>query len=901
VAEASHGAAALEEARRDRPDLIIADILMPVMDGFALCRAWKQDAELRSVPFVFYTATYTDGRDRDFALSIGADEFIIKPQEPEALMARLRGILAAGAPRAAAGTVAEQEEVFLRQYNETLIRKLEDKMEQLERDIAARKQAEETLRESEEKYRLLVENAQEAIYVVQHGRVVFANAVFARLAELAESEVVGVGAEEFVAPEMRAAIVDHHRRLLAGEKAEEPLEIPIRTRKGTERWMSISAVQIQWKGQPATLNFAADITGRKQTEKVLQESEDRYRELFDNMTSGVAVYEARDGGRDFAFKDINRAGMVIDGIRREELIGRRVTEVFPGIAQMGLLAVFRRVWKTGTAEYFPNAHYVDGRLSHWYENHVYKLPSGEIVAVYDNVTEQKKAEEAQRESQTRFVEIFNANPTGMMLVDRTTRVIVQLNPAAAAMIGAPMEQLAGQICHGYICPAEAHSCPVCDLGQDIDRSERTLVRADGTRMPILKTVVPVLFNGKPFLLESFIDISEQKTAEAERERMQAQLNQAQKMESVGRLAGGVAHDFNNMLGVILGHAELAMEKSGPDHPLLGDLQEIRKAAERSADLTRQLLAFARKQTVSPRELDLNETVEGMLKMLRRLIGEDIDLAWRPGPNVGPVKVDPSQIDQILANLCVNARDAIGGAGQIAIETSMAAFDRDFCAAHPGAVPGEYVRLAVRDNGCGMDQETLGKLFEPFFTTKGAGEGTGLGLATVYGAVKQNNGFIDVESQPGMGSTFLIYLPCYQGKATSVPQERASERVSRGHETILLVEDEAAILSIGTTMLERLGYRVLGAATPGEALRLAEQHSGEIHLLMTDVVMPEMNGRDLAKGLLALYPRLKRLFMSGYTSDVIAHHGVLSDGVNFIQKPFTMKILAEKLREILDEG
>jgi signal transduction histidine kinase/CheY-like chemotaxis protein len=395
------------------------------------------------------------------------------------------------------------------------------------------------------------------------------------------------------------------------------------------------------------------------------------------------------------------------------------------------------------------------------------------------------------------------------------------------------------------------------------------------------------------------DITERKHTEAEKEKIHAQLTQAQKMESVGRLAGGVAHDFNNMLGVILGHAEMAMEQVDPTQPIHTDLREIRKAAERSVDLTRQLLAFARKQTIAPRVLDLNDTVEGMLKMLRRLIGEDIDLAWMPGKNLWPVKMDPSQIDQILANLCVNARDAIADVGKITIATGAAAFDEAYCADYAGFVPGEYILLAVSDDGCGMDKETLSHLFEPFFTTKGVGKGTGLGLATVYGIVKQNNGFVNVYSEPGQGTTFKVYLPRYEGKSEQARTEGLQKPLMRGHETVLVVEDEPALLDLNKFMLEKQGYLVLTAGTPGEAIRLAEEYTGEIHLLMTDVVMPEMNGRDLAKKMLSLYPNLKRLFMSGYTANVIAHHGVLDDGVHFIQKPFTRKDLAAKVRETLD--
>jgi two-component system, cell cycle sensor histidine kinase and response regulator CckA len=394
------------------------------------------------------------------------------------------------------------------------------------------------------------------------------------------------------------------------------------------------------------------------------------------------------------------------------------------------------------------------------------------------------------------------------------------------------------------------------------------------------------------------DITERKQAEKDREKLQVQLMQARKMESVGRLAGGVAHDFNNMLSVIIGHSELAMEQINPAHPLYSDLKEIKKAAERSANLTHQLLAFARKQTIAPRVLDLNETVEGMLKMLRRLIGEDIDLAWLPGRNLWPVKMDPSQIDQILANLCVNARDAIGGIGKVTIETGMVTFDEAY-ALHSGFPCGEYVLLVLSDNGCGMEKETLVNLFEPFFTTKDIGKGTGLGLAMIYGIVKQNNGFINVYSEPGKGTTFKIYLPRHAEIAEQISKEEPHSPDPKGNETILLVEDEPAIMKMGKIMLERLGYRVLAEATPVKAIQLVKEHAGEIHMLMTDVVMPEMNGRDLADQLHTFYPGIKTLFMSGYTANAIAHHGVLDEGVHFIQKPFSMQCLASKIREVLD--
>lgn len=396
------------------------------------------------------------------------------------------------------------------------------------------------------------------------------------------------------------------------------------------------------------------------------------------------------------------------------------------------------------------------------------------------------------------------------------------------------------------------------------------------------------------------DITERKQAEVEKVKLEAQLQQAQKMESVGRLAGGVAHDFNNMLSVILGYTQMALDKTDPTASLYSDLQEIHRAGVRSADITRQLLAFARKQTIAPVVIDLNETIENMLKMLRRLIGEDINLVWMPAKDIWPIKMDISQIDQILANLSVNARDAIKGVGKITIETEVVTLDQEYCQHNTGAVAGEYVSLAVSDDGSGIDPEILQQIFEPFFTTKEMGQGTGLGLSTVYGIVKQNNGFIKVYSEPGEGTTFRIYLPRHGEPGLKTTKQNEAP-IQRGQgESVLVVEDELSILKLTAKILKDLGYTVLTTISPTEAIELAKGRKEVIHLLITDVVMPEMNGRDLANALLTIYPELKCLFMSGYSASVIARQGILAADVHFIQKPFSAKDLAAKVRKVLDE-
>ncbi len=384
--------------------------------------------------------------------------------------------------------------------------------------------------------------------------------------------------------------------------------------------------------------------------------------------------------------------------------------------------------------------------------------------------------------------------------------------------------------------------------------------------------------------------------------LEARLRQAQRMEAIGQLVGGIAHDFSNMLGVIVIRAQMALSMTNPTQATYQSLQEILKAAERSGALIRQLLGFARKQAVVPLVLDVNETIEGSLKMLRRVIGENITLSWQPGRNLWPVRMDPAQMDQILTNLCVNARDAITGSGTICIGTDMKTFDRSRTIDHPEAIPGEFVVIIVTDNGQGMDQDTLDRIFEPFFTTKAVGKGTGLGLSTVYGIIKQNNGFIEVSSIPGQGTGFRIYLPRHWAEIGHVPKTEAIIPDIRGNETILLVEDEPAFLQTTRDMLETLGYRVITAPAGEDAIRTAARISSTpIHLMLTDVVMPGMNGRELSHHIAAFHPETRCLFMSGYPNDIISRHGILDPGIHFIQKPFSAQSLALKLREVLEAG
>jgi PAS domain S-box-containing protein len=388
----------------------------------------------------------------------------------------------------------------------------------------------------------------------------------------------------------------------------------------------------------------------------------------------------------------------------------------------------------------------------------------------------------------------------------------------------------------------------------------------------------------------------------ERKRLEQQLNQAQKMEAVGLLAGGVAHDFNNLLTVISGYCDILLLNTSPEDPAQSLLAEVLKAGEQAASLTRQLLAFSRKQVLEPKILDLNAIVKSTEKMLRRLIGEDVGLSSVLAPNLGPVKADAGQIEQVIMNLVVNARDAMPQGGKITIETANVQWDENQCQTRPEMKAGRYAMLAVSDNGCGMDEQTLARIFEPFFTTKGPGKGTGLGLATVYGIVKQSGGFIYVYSEPGLGAAFKVYLPLIEAEDSApVPSwQPGPNETGHGRETILLVEDEAAVRELSRLALQTFGYTVLAAANGAEAIRMCEQHHGEIPLLVSDVVMPQMGGPQVAERLAALKPGLKVLYLSGYTDDTVVRHGVLQAETAFLQKPFMPAALAKKVREVLDK-
>ncbi|MCF8024764.1 MAG: PAS domain S-box protein [Desulfobacteraceae bacterium] len=668
-----------------------------------------------------------------------------------------------------------------------------------------------------------------------------------------------------------------------------------------------------------------DITERKRMEEELRRERDLNQRYLDTTQTMMVALDPE--GR---VTMINRSGCELLGYTEDEILGCNWFESFlPQPEGMDTIyPVFQRIMagNLASAEYLENRIVCrDGtqRLMGWH-NAFLADDNGRVTGTLssgEDITERRQAEAKRAEQHALLEAIYRNAPLVMMVVDGDRR-LRQVNGFAAQFAGrSSSEEMLGlrggdalrclhavddpQGCgFGQVC----NNCVIRNTVKDtLENSVSHLqVEAsfdfsseDGTRvLTLLVSTTPIIFHDENMALVTMMDITERKQAEQEQEKLQSQLLQAQKLESVGRLAGGVAHDFNNMLTIINGYAEMMTDALSSSDPMYDNAVQILEAGKRSAVIVGKLLAFARKQTISPEVMNLNDNVSSMLRMLQRLIGENIELFWKPGQNLWLVKMDYSQLDQILANLVVNARDAIADTGKITIETKNVEFDEQYCDTHPDFVPGQFVMLAVSDTGCGMTKEVSDNLFEPFFTTKDTGKGTGLGLPTVYGIVKQNNGFINVYSEPEQGTTLRIYLPRHGGEAVDSAREAREQYPPGNGETILVVEDEVSVLNTARTLLERLGYNVLTSSSVHEALEQVKSQDGAIDLVITDVVMPEINGRDFADQVNSLYPEIKTLFMSGYTSDVIARHGILDEGVYYIQKPFSIKDLAIKVRKAI---
>jgi PAS domain S-box-containing protein len=787
------------------------------------------------------------------------------------------------------------------------------------RDITGPRAVAEALQQSELRYRQLVEASPAPIIVHVDGKITYANPATAEAIGLADSqELIGRSILEFATPATRSQIEARLAAVLADGKPLGPdHQTFVRADDGRDLHIEVKSVPFEYDGRAAILSIARDITrnveaeweearakleaerARGERERLISSLEFERRRLgtlLENAPAFIAV--AR--GNDHVLELVNEA--FYDIVGRRELIGRPAADALPELRGQGFFEQLDRVFATGErflAKGMPArlirrpGHPAEQR----FVNIMYQAlveADGTTTGVFVHgvdVTDETIAHHRNRAQ-------FNNIPVPTHVWQRTVRdgakqfVLIDFNEAAIPLSRGRIAQHIGESADEFFAsdPSVLDELERClETGETIHREMDRTMRTTGEtrRLALTYAAAP-----PDLVLVHTEDVTE-------RRRLEHQLQQAQKIEAVGRLAGGIAHDFNNILSVILSYTELYLIELHPSDPFRADIEEIHQAGQRAVGLTRQLLAFSRRQILQARVIDVNHTLQGLESMLRRLLGEDIELSLVMTEQPRGVYADPGQLEQVIMNLAINARDAMPTGGRLTIETANADLDAEFAATHLNARPGEYLMLSVTDTGVGMDEATRAQIFEPFFTTKGPDKGTGLGLAMVFGIVHQSGGTIWVFSEPGRGTTFKTYLPRAKRRTeTSVIPVLNSASVG-GTETILIVEDDEAVRGLVRTVLRRNGYNVLEAQNGGEAFLVCEQFAPPIHLLLTDVVMPRMSGRQIAERLLPLRGDMKVLYMSGYTDDAVMLHGVLETGVAFLQKPITSETLLREVRRVLD--
>ncbi len=769
------------------------------------------------------------------------------------------------------------------------------------RDITDRKQAEEILRQSEEEYRLIFEGNPNPMWVFDLETLEFLEVNEAAI------EHYGYTRAEFLGMTLKDIRVgDELSMPFDGQTEEDKGDIQSsfarghvwqhRKKDGTLITVAVEWRPIAFRGHLAALTLANDVTELVKAEQGLRESEQRFRDLFEGSPDAVFV-EDLEGN----VLDVNPAACRLHGLPRKELIGKNVLELVPPGKRKETEREFKKLVSGELQRVEGESLVTDGHAVPVEVNasriHYGSKPT--MLLHVRDITERRQAEVALRSSEMLFYSVWENSVDGMRLTDEDG-TIVAANNAYCSLVGLRRDELEGKSFTVIYADSEN---PAAILQQYLEQfrdrakvrqSERKLTLHNGNTVILEDTNSVVEMRGKPpLLLSLFRDVT------AER-RLEEQLRQAQKMEAIGQLAGGVAHDFNNILTVIHGHASLLMDRNDLSAPAAKSAQQVIQAAERAAGLTRQLLTFSRRQVIQPRRLDMNEVVANMTKMLGRLLGEDIALQvnyWSQPPIVA---ADESMMEQVLLNLSVNARDAMPKGGQLVIRISVAEVDEHHLRQHPEGRAGCFVCITTTDTGCGIPPENLRRIFEPFFTTKGVGKGTGLGLATVYGIVKQHQGWIEVESEIGRGATFRVYIPYAAGFGQKSEEGSPETTVRGGDETILVVEDEQPVRELVSTLLQGYGYRVLHAESGVKALEVWDRHKQEIDLVLTDLVMPDrMNGKELAEKLWDERPDLKVIFSSGYSADVVGREFVQQHGLNYLQKPYHPQKLALTVRECLD--
>lgn len=785
---------------------------------------------------------------------------------------------------------------------------LRERVTELENQLARQAQTVLALQENEARLQSVLNNLMDAPYRrnLRADCYDYLSPVFEQLTGWTVEEMNQANSQTVLArvhpddlPQVQQEIERTNR--LCGEvgRATGTLEYRFRTKAGDYCWLGDYLTVVAGDdGQPLyRVGVVRDITERKRIEMALQESEERFRLFMDNSPTTAWIKD--DQGR---YVYLSRTHERRFGVQLADWQGKTDFELWPP-------EVARQLWQNDQAvlaaghlmeftEETPPPH--ESYCIWWTFKFPFQNAAGQryVAGIGLDITEREEIEAALY--LTRFSVEHAAD--AIYWLDEAAQV-VEVNETACRTLGYSRDELL-QLSFYDITPGlspEAWQEGWQRLQQlRSHTTERTHRTRDGQLIPVEVVANYIEFRGRSLNCAFVRDLSEHKRAEEARRKLEAQLHQAQKMESIGRLAGGVAHDFNNLLTVILGYSELMQAQLSLGSTALEQLVQVRLAAKRAEGLTRQLLAFSRKQMLAPEVFDLNELVTNLKKMLERLIGEDIVLITTLRPDLWWVKVDPGQIEQVIMNLAINARDAMPTGGRLAIETANISLNDHFDQTHPETLNGPSVRLTVTDTGHGMDEATLANIFEPFFTTKEQGKGTGLGLATVYGIIKQSGGEITVDSQPGQGTAFSLYLPAYNILSTGSPESLPEPVVQPGRETILLAEDERAVRDFVRMALRNYGYTLLEANHGYQALALAQQRTEPIDLLLTDVVMPDINGRELAERVKALHPRIKVLFMSGYTDDEVIRHGVQMAEVEFLPKPFSPVALAAKVRAILDK-
>lgn len=764
-------------------------------------------------------------------------------------------------------------------------------------DITELKSVEKALQQSQFKYQSLFDSAQVALFrTSMDGKLLEINNRYAAMAGYSNVEQCIAEfnpGNAWSDPSARSEMI----KTLKENRSISDYEARITRKDGEVIWIIFSATLYPEQGYLE--GSIVEITDRKRAELALHKNEAFHRKMVANIGDVIVIVD-KDLINKYQSPNIEK----MFGWRPEEAIGTRTLDNVHPEDLESVQKFFELLMGEPHGVHTLELRYKckDGTYK-WIEFTASNLMDDPdiqgLLANYHDITDRKQMDQVLRDSEARFRALHDATFGGVFIHDQG--IILECNQGLSSISGYTYDELIGMDALNKLIAPDWRDTVMRNIKSNFDQPYNIEgIRKDGTIYPLYVHGSTIPYKGRSVRAVEYRDLSAFIKAEQEKTELASQLHQARKMESVGQLAGGVAHDFNNMLTAILGHAQIAMMSCSPSESVLTHLKGIQEAAFRSADLVKQLLTFARKQTVAPKVLDVNEMSTAILKMLRRVIGEDIDLSWLPGSDLWKIKMDPSQVDQLLVNLCINARDAITGNGNISIETKNISFDFASCANKRDFIPGDYVMLAVSDNGSGMSKDTQEHIFEPFFTTKEMGKGTGLGLATVYGVVKQNNGFINVYSELGRGTTFRIYLPRFIGKGITEPIGTVDEVPKGQGEVVLLVEDEAAIREVTQTLLSELGYVVLSAGTPGEAIKLAKTNKTKFQLLITDVIMPEMNGRELEKLIREIKPEVKCLFASGYTADIIAHHGVLDANVCFLPKPFSIDDLAFKVQEALGQ-